>query len=852
MSFPWIGAINVIPSSGEFTYDTVPYTARQPGASAFLPINTYYAPGGTKTDFEYALDQLQADLPNCQFVALVIQWMGNSLDASACQVYPSTTYWLGTQVGAFAPADGTSDAGLAPSYWRVSGLTLADCNNGLIPISRPDGVNSAYGGTCSDQSVVRAIQAVKARGLKVALYVQMNMDVTGQPWRGMCVYSSDMSTAADAAVAHFLGTATTAMFTRDAANLTVNYSNSGLPSNGKYDFTFRRFILHYANLAVVAGGVNLFCINGELRGLEMIRGSTWTPQGTVDGSGKNHWNYPFVTGLVTLANDIRIIFDGAGLAKNLAARQNLITYSPDWSQWTGAPHSGTYGGQPYNGVWPHLDDLYSAANIDLVSFDNYFPLSDWTTGDGGLDALNWRGTPPSSWPVASPNTIGLGLAGAPDIHSIAYLQSQIEGGEKFNYWYGDYNSSKAYDPNGTLQIVTAPQGDRLTQSRNAYAAGQELLALKKVRWWWSNQHKAVYDNGDGQGWIPRGNPTSWVPYAKSIMHMEYGSPCNDKCTNEPNLFFDLGSVAGGTQFWTVWRPDGSAPKIDNAQCINYHQAFNAYWQANNWTVGSVPMMATDMMFAWNWDARPFPTFPLRLDIWADGKNWANSHWLNGKFPGVASPAQPSPPAMPALATFPSLPGLAWSAVMRPKFATQTHDHASGKSSRRAKMVYPLYEIELTYEFLRADSAGELQALLGFFKQQQGQTQPFWFAFPNLSNVTGAQIGTGDGSTKTFFVSYPFGQMATPAPGKIAIAAVYVNGIAQASGAWSKSTGGPAAVTLSTAPALGAIVSIDATITWICRFSDDTEDLEQFTYNLFDLKSLKLQTVKDWGSVAFAA
>ena len=28
-------------------------------------------------------------------------------------------------------------------------------------------------------------------------------------------------------------------------------------------------------------------------------------------------------------------------------------------------------------------------NIDLVCFDNYMPLTDWTTGDGGLDAQNW-------------------------------------------------------------------------------------------------------------------------------------------------------------------------------------------------------------------------------------------------------------------------------------------------------------------------------------------------------------------------------------------------------------------------------------------------------------------------------
>ena len=193
-SFPYIQAINVIPASGEFVYDSVSYSAQAPNTTGYAPINTYYAGGGTKTDFSYALDQIQAQLPNCTTIALVVQWMGNTLSPDTCQLYCSTTYWFGTAVGAFKPTAGGTDS------WRVSDCTLADCNNGLIPIPRPDGVHSMYGGTCSDQSVVRAIQAIKARGLKVAFYFQMNMSSSGQPWRGLCVYPADVSSAATAAV----------------------------------------------------------------------------------------------------------------------------------------------------------------------------------------------------------------------------------------------------------------------------------------------------------------------------------------------------------------------------------------------------------------------------------------------------------------------------------------------------------------------------------------------------------------------------------------------------------------------------------------------------------------------------
>jgi hypothetical protein len=97
-------------------------------------------------------------------------------------------------------------------------VTLA--TSGLIPISRPDGVHAVYGGKPSDQSVVRCIAELKNRGFKVALYLMMNIDVTGKPWRGLVTFSPDVSSAATTVVNSFLGTAATSQFTRDATNLT--------------------------------------------------------------------------------------------------------------------------------------------------------------------------------------------------------------------------------------------------------------------------------------------------------------------------------------------------------------------------------------------------------------------------------------------------------------------------------------------------------------------------------------------------------------------------------------------------------------------------------------------------------
>ena len=42
------------------------------------------------------------------------------------------------------------------------------------------------------------------------------------------------------------------------------------------------------------------------------------------------------------------------------------------------------------------------------------------------------------------------------------------------------------------------------------------------------------------------------------------------------------------------------------------------------------MVPNDGVSLWAWDARPFPAFPLREDVWGDAGNWRLGHWLNGR------------------------------------------------------------------------------------------------------------------------------------------------------------------------------------------------------------------------------
>jgi hypothetical protein len=816
--------VNLIPGTGEFGYDTLPMQGAQAGA-AFQTLNLNAAPSGTRTDCSIALDQLQSAYPSVTTVALVVSWFGNSIDASICKLYPSTNFIDGE----FKRLDGSSDD------WRCSSLTQSSAS--LIPISTSGG-GATYGGTPSDSSVFRCLQDLKARGLRTIFYPFILMDAPGLPWRGRITYSPDLSSTATAAVEAFFGAATPSQFTRDATNLTVAYS--GLAT----DWTFRRMILHYANLVVLAGGVDLFLLGSELRGLETIRGPGWTKAGTTGGDGKVVWDYPFVDGLAALADDVRAIFDAASLTKDLSGLHNLIAYSADWSDWMGFQHAGA------NGQWPHLDQLWGHDNIDIVAFDNYLPLSDWTSGAGGLDAINWSAPKPSSWPPDATAMNGLGLSGPPTILSKDYLKANIEGGEKFHWFYADGdNLGRGFDPAGTSLQVSLPAGDRLAQNRSPYFAGQEILANKQIRWWWNAIHQAVYDNGDGTGWSPHGPATKWVAQSKPITFVEYGFPTIDRATNQPNVFYDPRSSESFTPYWSTWdvvAGGGFEPTRDETLAVLAREAIEEYWTSDghNEIAAGVPMIQTAFMAAWNWDARPFPAFPLRSDLWGDAAGWPFGSWIGGKGPSLPPPAEPMPPAPGIYPVFPQLSGRGWSLHQRPIFATGEAEFVSGRSRRSAKMAAPLWEFELSYDLLRGKPTGDLAAIVGFFNSLQGMAAPFWFEPSGLSPLKGQSLGIGDGTRNVFPFQRSIGAYVEPLASVFNATNIYESGVALSPAAYTIDAAGfPAAVSFTTAPTTGAEISADFSYYLLCRFAEDFEDAEEFMDALYRLQVLKLRSVK---------
>src|SRR5579862_8753295 len=203
------------------------------------------------------------------------------------------------------------------------------------------------------------------------------------------------------------------------------------------------------------------------------------------------------------------------------------------------------------------------------------------------------------------------------------------------------------------------------------------------------------------------------------------------------------------------------------------------------------------------------------------------------------------------AIFPALPGLGWSVTKAPRFATRVQRAISGRELRVLDQPYPIWSWTLTYALLRDkwDARGtgglgagfdELRTLAGFFLAQQGALQAFLFDDPSDDAVTGQIIGTGDAATASFQLVRTMGGFAEPITAPNTVAALYFDGVAQSPSLYAVD---PASglVTFVAPPPAGQVVTADFTYWFRVRFADDTAEFENFMYQLWQLKQIKLQT-----------
>ncbi|MEM7743116.1 MAG: glycoside hydrolase/phage tail family protein [Pseudomonadota bacterium] len=539
-----VRAVCLSPGTGEFSLD--PQAARivyPAGGGTYANINNPSA----KPDVVASLDQLEAELPLCNQVLMVVSWFGDDLRCGHCRVEPRTE-----QAGRT----------FAPEPWLAAGLNTSTAR----AVSRTETGRPNFGGTPSDASVIRAIEELNGRGQRVTLYPFLLMDIVAGnglpdpwgaaeqpvfPWRGRISLdqapgqpgTADQTMAAATDVAAFFGTASAADFT--IVDGTVTYT-------GPEEWTWRRFVLHMAALGAAAGGIEAICIGTELRSLTQIRSS--------------RTDFPTVQHLIALAAEVRALLP-----------ETKITYAADWSEY--------FGYQPQDGsgdVLFHLDPLWADTNIDMVSIDDYTPLSDWRHSADHADAA------------------------AESVYALSYLSGNVEGGEHYDWYY-------------------ASDADRATQTRTPITDGAYdepwVYRPKDIRAWWSTPHH------NRIGGVREATPTAWVPQSKPVWLTETGCPAVDLGANKPNVFFDGRSSESAL-------PPGSRGARDDEMQRRFLQAKLGYWQdPSNNPVSAVyqgPMIPDDGVFVWTWDARPWPDFPVRESLWADGPSHRLGHWITGR------------------------------------------------------------------------------------------------------------------------------------------------------------------------------------------------------------------------------
>ena len=204
------------------------------------------------------------------------------------------------------------------------------------------------------------------------------------------------------------------------------------------------------------------------------------------------------------------------------------------------------------------------------------------------------------------------------------------------------------------------------------------------------------------------------------------------------------------------------------------------------------------------------------------------------------------------AIFPALPGLGWSVTKTPRFTGRIQNAVSGRELRVLDQVNPIWTWTLTYSLLRdrwdaraTTGAGaeydELRTLAGFFLQQQGRFRPFLFDDPTDNRIANQILGIGDGNTLAFQLVRSMSGFDEPITAPDVISSIRFNGVRQDQTDYIVDSES-GLVTFVTPPPEGQVIAADFTYRFRVRFAEDSAEFENFMYQLWQLKQIKLQSV----------
>ena len=167
--------------------------------------------------------------------------------------------------------------------------------------------------------------------------------------------------------------------------------------------------------------------------------------------------------------------------------------------------------------------------------------------------------------------------------------------------------------------------------------------------------------------------------------------------------------------------------------------------------------------------------------WGDAGDWQTGDWIGGRGPALPPVGALAGAGAGALSRASRRSRrLGWSTHVRPRFGTDIADHVSGRSSRRPRYASAYYDVELTYDLLRADARrfSRCRRSPASSSRSAGAATPFWIAPPGLAERRRADPRRRRRrDDDAFALVRSFGTYAEPVAGTSGVAAVYLNGVA---------------------------------------------------------------------------
>lgn len=238
------------------------------------------------------LDQLLQDFPNLKKVGIICSWFITGTDIASAVIKPGVENVQNNL------------------EWKVGDYTKENAHQiSLIESNREKIVN--FGGTVSDDKLLRYIDKLHNLGLEVAFYPLIMVDDAEKTWRGYITGNAE-----------------------DVESF--------------YEQQYKPFIMHYANL--LKGKVKIFYIGSELAGLTSIK----------DEKNK----FPFVQKLVVLLPEVSLVINLAESDKNSKNDEVEINYVAHWIEY----HSCHQGFRPLDAFWSH-------PTVAFIAISYYMPLT---------------------------------------------------------------------------------------------------------------------------------------------------------------------------------------------------------------------------------------------------------------------------------------------------------------------------------------------------------------------------------------------------------------------------------------------------------------------------------------------